>query len=547
LISSLQHIGVNSIEQIFTYIILFAIIVVIGQLFDKSPVPLPLLLVVTGMLLSFIPGLAAITINPDLVLNIFLPILVYQISAFLSWKDFKKNVRPIALLSVGHVLFITIIVAVIIHKMLPQLGWPLAVVIGAIVSPPDDVAIVAMAEKIRLPEKIITILEGEGMLNDAAALTIFRFALAAVVTHQFLFVHAGVAFFLDIVAETFYGLLVGYIVGELRLKITSAPLHVIASLLTPFLAYCPAVMLGGCGIIATVATGFMIGHIYALRFTSGFRLIGRAMWPSLSTGVQSLLFLLAGHNLLGVVRSIDMIPLAHLFLYSGVIIAAVIIGRFVWVYGNIYIPRGIFSTFHKENPRMPWQHPFLVSWAGMRGSISLAAALAVPFLPGMVEGANTRNFLIFLVFSVIMATLLLQGLALPWLVKVIGVEKITRCEEYGEHLAELKARKRLAKVGLHRLVAILKEEENSKMKEEIRFWIQHYRMVKSRLKERIDNHGKGLPHDEEAEISEDVALGLELIEVESKELMELWRKEKINLSVRNKLLDQLDHRAKNLK
>ncbi len=534
-------------EQIFTYIVLFAIIVIIGQLFDKFSVPLPLLLVVTGMLLSFVPGLATVTLNPSLVLNIFLPMLVYQISAFLSWKDFKKNVRPIALLSVGHVLFITIIVAVIIHKMLPQLGWPLAVVIGAIVSPPDDVAIVAIAEKIRIPEKIITILEGEGMLNDAAALTIFRFALAAVLTHQFLFVHAGLVFFLDIFAETIYGLLVGYIVGELRLKLTSAPLHIMASLLTPFLAYCPAVMLGGCGIIATVATGFMIGHIYALRFTSGFRLIGRAMWPSLSTGIQSLLFLLAGHNLRGIMRSIDMIPITDLFLYSGAIIAAVIIGRFIWVYGNIYISRGILSTFRRESPPIPWQHPFLISWAGMRGSISLAAALAVPVLPGMVEGANTRNFLIFLVFSVIMATLLLQGLALPWLVKAIGIEKITQCEEYGEHLAELKARKRLAKVGLHWLVTALREKDNPKVKEEIRFWIQHYRMTKSRLKERIDDHGKGLPHDEKAEVTEDIALRLELIEVESNELMDLWRNEKINLTVRNKLLDQLDHRAKNLK
>lgn len=547
MISSLQYMGINSMEQIFTYIILFGIIVVIGQLFDKSPVPLPLLLVVTGMLLSFIPGLATVTLNPSLVLNIFLPMLVYQISAFLSWKDFKKNVRPIALLSVGHVVFITIIVAVLVHRMLPQLGWPLAVVIGAIVSPPDDVAIVAIAEKIRMPEKIITILEGEGMLNDAAALTIFRFALAAVLTHQFLFVHAGVVFFLDIISETIYGLLVGYIVGELRLKITSAPLHIIASLMTPFLAYYPAVMLGGCGIIATVATGFMIGHIYALRFTSGFRLIGRAMWPSLSMGIQSLLFLLAGHNLRGIVRSIDVIPVTHLFFYSGAIIAAVIIGRFIWVYGNVYISRGILSTFRRESPRIPWQSPFLISWAGMRGSISLAAALAVPVLPGMVEGVNTRNFLIFLVFSVIMVTLLLQGLALPWLVKAIGIEKITRCEEYGEHLAELKARKRLAKVGLHWLVSALREKDNPKVKEEIRFWIQHYRMTKSRLKERIDDHGKGLPHDEEAEVVEDIALRLELIEVESNELMDLWRREKINLSVRNKLLDQLDHRAKNLR
>ena len=175
-------------------------------------------------------------------------------------------------------------VALVINWLIPQLGWPLAVVMAAIVSPPDDVAIVAIAEKIRMPERVIIILEGEGMLNDAAALTIFRFALAAVLTHHFLFSHAITAFSIDIVAETIYGLGLGYVVGELRLKIKNASLHVIASLLTPFLAYCPAELLGGCGIVATVATGFVIGHIYATRFNPGFRLISRAMWPSLSNG-----------------------------------------------------------------------------------------------------------------------------------------------------------------------------------------------------------------------------------------------------------------------
>ena len=195
------------------------------------------------------PGIPAIDLDPKVVLNIFLPILVYQISSFASWNDFKKNKRPIALLSVGHVIFITAIVAWVIHALIPELGWPLAFIIGAVLSPPDDVAIVAIAEKIRMPNRVITILKGEGLFNDATALILFRFALAALLTHQFSAVHAVTTFFAIIIGETLYGLAVGYIMGELKVKISNTVLHVIASVLTPFLAYTPAVMLGGSGVL----------------------------------------------------------------------------------------------------------------------------------------------------------------------------------------------------------------------------------------------------------------------------------------------------------
>ena len=246
-------------EQIETYIILFGIIVIVGQTFNNSPVPISLLLVITGMLLSLLPTTPDITLDPNIVLNIFLPLLIYQISAFASWRDVKKNLRPIMLLSIGHVIFITILVAVVIHMLIPQFGWPLAFVLGAVISPPDDVAIVSIADKIRMPQRLITILEGEGMFNDATALILFRFALAAVVTHQFSAVRAVSAFFLVIIGETLYGLALGFIIGEIRLRIRNTTLHMMASLLVPFIAYIPAVMLGGCGVLATAVTGFVFG------------------------------------------------------------------------------------------------------------------------------------------------------------------------------------------------------------------------------------------------------------------------------------------------
>lgn len=536
-------------EIIILYIVLFIIIVLVGHLFNRFPYPLSLILVVVGMILSLAPNLGSIRIQPHIVLNIFLPLLIYHISAFSSWKDFKKMFMAIALLSVGHVIFITVLVAVVIQWLIPELGWPLAFVIGAILSPPDDVAIVSIAEKIRLPERVITILEGEGMLNDATALTLFRFSLIASLTHHFAPLHAALTFLLVIIGETIYGVLLGYILGELRKKINNSSLHVLASLLTPFLAYIPPQLLGGSGIIATVATGFVIGNVYAPRFTPEFRLTSRTMWPSIFFGIQSILFLLVGLNMFAILKSVSMIPSHYLVLYSSVVIATIIIGRFFWVYfPNLYIPR-LFPYFRRREPNVPWQFPFIVAWAGMRGSVSLAAALAVPLLPNLVYGTNARDFLIFLIFTVILVTLLIQGFSLPFILKVIHIEKFSHCEEYGEHVMEISARKELIDSALHWLNEYkLQFNSSADVQEDIKFQITHYKILKSKLKKRIDAHmDAGFKHNEAIEIAEDSSLILDLIDVEKNKLMELWHSDKINLKVRNKLLDQLDHQARNIK
>jgi Na+/H+ antiporter len=534
--------------QLETYLILLAIIVVIGQLFSKSPIPISLLLVITGMLLSLVPIFPHINLNPTLVLNVFLPVLVYQISAFTSWQDFKKNLRPIALLSVGHVIFIVILIAVIMHALIPQLSWPLAFVLGAVIAPPDSVAIVSIAEKIRMPARIVTVLEGEGMLNDATALILFRFALAAVVTHEFYLMHAVANFFAVVIGETLYGLVLGYAIGELRLKLRTPMLHITASILTPFLAYLPAEMLGGCGVLATVVTGFVIGHIYSVRFAPEFRLVSRAMWPALAFVMQSILFLLVGLDLRSILDGISSIATHSLLLYGVAIIATIIVGRFIWVYFAVaHLPRFLFPSIRKKDPQLPWQFPFVVSWAGMRGGISLAAALAVPLLPAVAGSANSRDLLIFLVFCAIAATLLLQGLTLPWLLKAIGISKYGQCEKYTEHLAELSARKKMSKAVLRWLVAYKEKiKEDQKLLDGVKLYIREYRMLRTQLRTRIDGHNNELPHDEKSEVMDEIFLLSQIIEIERTELLRLWRKEEINLTVRNKLLERLDHRAKHL-
>ena len=443
------------------YLLLFGIIVLLGQLFRKSTVPIALILVIFGMLLSFIPFFPEVHLDSQLVLNFFLPLLIYQISSFSSWRDMRKQLRPIALLSVGHVIFITILVAIVIHALIPQMSWPLAFVLGSIISPPDDVAIVSIAEKIRIPERIFIILEGEGMFNDAAALTLFRFALAAAVSTQFSLTHAFGVFGMIIIGETLYGLLLGYLLGTLRTKISNTTLHVIASFMTPFLAYIPVVKLGGSGIIATAVVGFIIGNQYTLRFTPEFRLTSLTMWPTLAFTIQGILFLLVGLGMRYTFEHIASIPMGSLISYVCSIVAIVIIGRFIWVYAFvIFLPRFLFPSLRKKDPFPPWKYPFIISWAGIRGGISLAAAVAIPVATLEINGVDLRQLFIFIVFCIIVVTLVLQGLSLPFILKKMGIDKIGQSEKYNEHVTELQARVQMINTALNWLKKYKRKMKN---------------------------------------------------------------------------------------
>jgi monovalent cation/hydrogen antiporter len=530
-------------DLLIIYLILFSIIVIIGQLFRKSTVPTALVFVITGMLLSFIPFFPEIHLNSILVLNVFLPFLVYEICAFSSWRDMKKQVRPIALLSIGHVIFITCIIAVVIHALIPQIGWPLAFVLGAIVSPPDDVAIVSIAEKMHIPERIFIILEGEGIFNDAAALTIFRFALAAAITHQFLFGHVFLDFAVMIIGETLYGFVLGHILGKLRTKISNPMLHLIAALITPFIAYIPIVKLGGSGIIATAIMGFVIGNQYGIRFRSDYRSAGITILPTIAFAMQSAIFLLVGLNMHSTLIRISSIPLQSLFIYVTAIAAVVIIGRFIWVYGFvIFLPRFLFPSLKKRDPYPSWKYPFIISWAGIRGGISLAAALAIPTLTFKINDVDIRDLWVFIVFSIIFVTLILQGLSLPLIIKKLGIDKIGESERYTEHLSELQARVAMINAALRWLHEYKQGiKYNKKLAAETDMSIYEYQMLKKQFESRILDHEGQLTHDERSELREKLSLLCQVIEVEKTELEKLWRENQVNLKTRNKLATILDH------
>lgn len=530
-------------DLLILYLFLFAIIAIITQVFEKSAVPAPLILVISGMLLSLIPYFPIVHLNSSLVLDFFLPLLIYQISSFSSWRDIKKQIRPITLLSIGHVFFITIMVALVIHALLPAMGWPLAFVLGAIISPPDDVAISAIAEKIKIPERLLIILQGEAMFNDAAALTLFRFALVAAITNHFYVYTAALTFVAMVIGEIIYGCLLGYVIGKCRTYIKSTSLHLIVGIITPFLAYIPAVKCDGTGIIATATVGFIIGNHFALRFTPEYRLASYAIWPAIATAIQSLIFLLVGLDLHAVMQRISAIPLSALLIDVLAIVAVVIIGRFVWVFASLYyLPRLLFPSIRKREPRVPWQYPVILSWAGIRGGISLAAALAVPALTIPDMDFDPRDLLVFLVFTIIFVTLILQGFTLPWLLRISGIDKVGHKERYCEHLNELQARLYMIEHALSWLNKYCDEcKKNKDLKTLIQTHIYEYELIKTSIESRIANHASKKHHDNAAEVRDGACLTLKIVDIEREALMKLWRDDQINLRTRNKLGSLLDH------
>ncbi|HVV69703.1 MAG TPA: sodium:proton antiporter [Gammaproteobacteria bacterium] len=532
-------------NQIETYILLLGIIFIVGILFNKKSAPLSLLLVIVGMILSFVPEFPRVQLEPQLVLNVFLPLLVYEASAQTSWREVKKDLRPIALLSVGHVLFITVLVASVLHAVVPGLSWSLCFVLGAVISPPDDIAIVALAEKLYLPRRIITILTAEGLFNDATALVIFRFALVAVVTQEFSFTAAIDKFLVIVLCEIVYGIALGFIIGEIRLRLKDAKLQILISLLTPFLAYTPAVMLGGSGVLATVVAGILLGHRYMHRFAPEIRLLGTSVWSMLVFLLQSILFLLIGLELRFIVERITSMSIASLALYSLLVVAVVIVGRFLWVFPAAYLPRFLFPAIRKKDPYPKWQYLFIIAWSGMRGGISLAAALAVPLLPPASGISSPKDLLVFLVFSVIFLTLILQGLALPWVVKVLGIQTERRREKLQEHMSELSARLTMTKAVLRWLLKYRTQvKEDAHFYAEINTYIKQYQILRKRITRAIENHDDSEEHDELKEVEGLVIPSAEIIKIERKVLEQLWVEKKITQAVRNKLLLQLDFRSR---
>ena len=433
-----------------------AITALVNWIARRINLPSPIVLVVAGAILALAPGLPRIALPPDLVLLVFLPPLIYYAAFGMSWQAFRNNLRPIVLLAVGCVVFTTIVVAAAAHWLI-GLPWPVAFVLGAIVSPPDTVAPLAIARRLGVPSRITSILEGEGLVNDATALVLFKFALAAVLTGVFSLTQATMTFAAIVVGEAMWGLLVGWLMLRLRFWANEPRIEVTISLLTPFLAFWIPHAAGGSGVLATVVAGLYVGVKGVQLIRSKTRLQAVFFWDFVTYVIEGAIFLLTGLQARVVLDGLGSIAWSQLLLYA-VAISLVAIGvRFVWVFPATYVQRWLSRTLRQRDPAPPWQHPFIISFTGIRGVVSLAAALSIPVMINADQPFPDRNLILFLTFSVIVVTLVVQGPALPWLVRKLGLVDSGRREQLKQEEREADARLEAARAALDRLDALSAE------------------------------------------------------------------------------------------
>jgi CPA1 family monovalent cation:H+ antiporter len=385
-------------------------------------IPYPILLVVGGLALGFVPGMPDVTLNPDLVLLIALPPLLYAAAFFSSLRDLRANLQPIGLLAIGLVLATMLVVAVVAHAAIDGMSWPAAFVLGAIVSPTDPTAASAIARRLGVPRRIVTIVEGESLINDATALVAYKFAVAAVVTGSFSASEAGLRFVVNAVAGVAIGLAVAWVIAQVRRGIEHPPTEITISLFTPYFAYLPASAAGVSAVLAAVAAGIYLGWRSPQLISPSTRIQAFSVWEMLIFLLNSLLFVLVGLQLPMVIDRLSGQSATTLAGYAALVSAVVIATRIAWVFPLTYLPRRLSHSVRKGEPTPPWQETALVAWVGMRGAVSLAAALALPLTVNGGRPFPDRDLIVFLTFAVIVATLVLQGLSMPAMVHLLGVE-----------------------------------------------------------------------------------------------------------------------------
>lgn len=412
-------------------VVLLAVAVGLAMLADFVKVPYPILLVVGGLVMSLQPWAPHYTLPPELVFTAFLPPLLYAAAYNTNWPRFRQQIRPITLLAVGLVLFTTTAVAWAAHEFV-GLGWGPAFVLGAIVSPPDAVAALAITRRVRVPAVVSTLLEGESLVNDASALVAYRLAVAAVVTGVFSLADAAVQFVAVSAGGVAVGLAGAWLVGRMhrwlnRSERADGKTTIVITLLTPYAIYLPAEHLHVSGVLAVITAGLIVGANRERIFPESLRVEATVVWETVDFVLNTLTFILIGFQLPTVLSglSADYTPLT--LARSAVIVGVVVVvTRLLWVFPGAYLPRFLDRVFGlSTDPYPPWRQVAVVAWKGMRGVVSLASALALPTVLADGTAFPNRDLILFLTFWVIFATLVLQGLTLPLLVRVLGVNKRT--------------------------------------------------------------------------------------------------------------------------
>ena len=424
---------------------LLVAIVILAIIAARLRIPYAILLVLGGLVLGFVPGLPTITLNPELILVFFLPPLIYSSAWLTSWREFRAALRPILLLAIGLVLVTTIIVAIVAHTI-AGLSWPVAFVLGAVVSPTDAVAASATAQLLGLARRIVTVIEGESMVNDATGLVVYRFAVAAVVTGSFSLWQASLQFVVVSLGGLLIGLVIGWPVAWLHRRLDDAPIEITITLLTPYAAYLVADALQMSGVLAVLSAGLYLSRQSSRFFSSNTRLQANAVWNVLVFLLNGLIFLLIGLQLRSILEAVMGHSVVTLIWQALLISLAVIAVRIAWVFPVAYLPRLVSSRLRSRDPYPGWRNVVMVAWIGMRGGLSLAAALALPFTLTSGMLFPQRNLVIFFTFCVILATLVGQGLSLVPIIRLLGLERDSSLEREHAQAHLVAARAALARL-----------------------------------------------------------------------------------------------------
>jgi len=415
-------------------------------------IPYPIPLVLGGLALGFVPGMPRIELPPDIVLVAVLPPLLYGAAFFSPLRELRANARPIGLLAVGLVLTTTVAVAAVAHAAIPGLGWPTAFVLGALVSPTDPTAATAIAERLGLPRRLVALVEGESLVNDGTALVAYRFAVAAVVTGSFSLAAASGRFVLSIAGGIAVGLAVGFVIREVRRRLDNPPVEITISILSGYFAYLPAEAIGVSGVLSAVTVGIYMGWHTPELTTAQTRLQGVAVWEILFFLLNAFLFTIIGLQLPVILDGLAGYPTATLVWYAVLVATIVVAARFAWIFATAQLPRLLGRR--RREPSMPWQPSVVLAWSGMRGAVSLAAALALPLTTDAGTHFPNRELIVFLTFAVILATVVVQGLTLPKLIGLLELEDDSRLEAK----EDTKARIHAADAALARLEELIDEE-----------------------------------------------------------------------------------------
>ncbi len=441
-----------------TVLFMMAVLVAVAVAAKRLKTAPSILLVVAGIGMAFVPGLPRVQLAPELVLLVILPPLIYSAGVAMSWRDFKFNLRPIALLAFGCVVFTTCAVAAAAHYLL-GFEWQIGFVLGAIIAPPDVVAPLAIARRLGLPRRLAVVLEGEGLANDATALILYRFAVIAVSTGAFSLEEAAGSFGLIVVGEIFYGIGVGWLSLRLRKWAREPRVEITLSLMTPYVAYWIPEHLHGSGVLATVACGLYVSWNGPRLIAPATRLQGIFFWDLIVYLIEGFVFLLTGLQARTLVEQTHTFSLRELAIATAVTTAIVIAARFVWVFPATYVPRWLSKSLRTRDPSPPWQGPFLLSFTGIRGVVSLAAALGLPYFIDSGAAFPHRDLILFVTFGVIIITLVGQGLLLPSVVRALGLTTLGQEERMNELQAEIAARQAALEEVSKRFDAFVAERE----------------------------------------------------------------------------------------